>query len=197
MIGLMGSHSDDGLPANLPEVVSQDEWSSARKRLLAEEKELTHARDAVNVQRRRLPMVRVDKEYVFDTPSGKAGLLDLFEGRWQLIVDHTMWLDDEHRACPSCSARLDQIGHLAHLHARSTTFAVVSRGPLDEIEAFRSRMGWTFPWYSRSAATSTTTSTSASTSPSHPSSTTTSPRQSWRSGGHRSATGPNPSICTG
>jgi predicted dithiol-disulfide oxidoreductase (DUF899 family) len=144
----MGTHPDNGLPASLPEVVSQDEWSVARKRLLAEEKQLTRARDAVNAERRRLPMVRLDKQYVFDTPSGKASLLDIFEGRWQLIVDHTMWLDDEHKACPSCSARLDQVGHLAHLHVRSTTFAVISRGPLDEIEAFKARMGWTFPWYS-------------------------------------------------
>jgi predicted dithiol-disulfide oxidoreductase (DUF899 family) len=144
----MATHRDDELPANLPEVVSRDEWLVARHRLLAEEKKLTRARDAVNEARRRLPMVRIDKEYVFDGSSGKIGLLDIFEGRWQLIVDHTMWLDDEHKACPSCSARLDQVGHLAHLHARNVTFAVVSRGPMNEIEAFKARMGWTFPWYS-------------------------------------------------
>jgi predicted dithiol-disulfide oxidoreductase (DUF899 family) len=143
----MGTHDDD-LPPNLPEVVSRAEWLAARKRLLDEEKQLTRARDAVNASRRRLPMVRIDKPYVFDTPAGKAGLLDIFDGRGQLIVDHTMWLDDQRRACPSCSARLDQVGHLAHLHARNTTFVVVSRGPLDEIEAFKARMGWTFPWYS-------------------------------------------------
>jgi predicted dithiol-disulfide oxidoreductase (DUF899 family) len=144
----MGTPTDTGMPANLPEVVTRDEWLVARRRLLAAEKELTRHRDEVNAQRRRLPMVRIDKDYVFDSPGGKATLLDMFEGRWQLIVDHTMWLDDDHRACPSCSARLDQVGHLAHLHARSTTLAVVSRGPLAEIEAFKARMGWTFPWYS-------------------------------------------------
>jgi predicted dithiol-disulfide oxidoreductase (DUF899 family) len=93
-------------------------------------------------------MVRIEKEYVFDTPTGKATLADLFDGRSQLIVDHVMWLDDDHRACPSCSARVDQIGHLAHLHARDTSYVAVSRGPLDEMEPFKARMGWTFPWYS-------------------------------------------------
>jgi predicted dithiol-disulfide oxidoreductase (DUF899 family) len=144
----MGNRHIEDLPPDLPEVGSRADWLEARKRLLAEEKQLTRARDAVNGARRRLPMVRIDKEYVFDTPGGKASLLDIFDGRWQLIVDHAMWLDGEHRACPSCSARLDQIGHLAHLHARSTTYVAVSRGPLDEIEAFKARMGWTFPWYS-------------------------------------------------
>ncbi|HEX8803145.1 MAG TPA: DUF899 domain-containing protein [Acidimicrobiales bacterium] len=140
--------TEDDRPPDLPDVVSRDEWLAARRRLLAEEKQLTRARDAVNAARRRLPMVRVDKAYAFDTPGGRAGLPDLFDGRVQLIVDHAMWLDDEHRACPSCSARLDQVGHLAHLHARNTTFVAVSRGPLDEMEAFKRRMGWTFPWVS-------------------------------------------------
>jgi predicted dithiol-disulfide oxidoreductase (DUF899 family) len=139
---------DTDLPSELPEVVSRDEWVAARRGLLDEEKELTRHRDAVNASRRRLPMVRVDKSYVFDTPDGDATLADLFDGRAQLIVDHAMWLDDVRRTCPSCSARLDQIGHLAHLHARNTSYVVVSRGPLGELEAFKARMGWTFPWVS-------------------------------------------------
>jgi len=144
----MTASHDAALPPELPDVVSRSEWVAARRALLEEEKELTRHRDAVNTSRRRLPMVRVDKPYVFDTPDGEATLADLFDGRAQLIVDHAMWLDDVHRACPSCSARLDQVGHLAHLHARDTTYVAVSRGPLDEIEAHKARMGWTFPWVS-------------------------------------------------
>jgi predicted dithiol-disulfide oxidoreductase (DUF899 family) len=142
---------------SLPQVVSRDEWLVARKDLLVKEKEATRARDALNTERRMLPMVKIDKSYVFEGPNGKASLLDLFEGRRQLIVDHAMWWWDvdadgrEHprdEGCPSCSARLDNIGHLAHLHARGTTLAVISRAPLAAIEPFKTRMGWTFPWYS-------------------------------------------------
>jgi predicted dithiol-disulfide oxidoreductase (DUF899 family) len=93
-------------------------------------------------------MVELDKEYVFGSPRGELRMTDVFEGRRQLIVYHAMWLEDRGIGCPSCSAFLDQIGHLAHLHARDTTFAAVSRGPIDQIEAFKARMGWTFPWYS-------------------------------------------------
>lgn len=139
---------DPDLPANLPDVVPPPVWRAARVQLLAEEKELTRARDVVNASRRRLPMVRVEDEYSFTTSDGRVRLVDLFAGRAQLIVDHVMWLDDQRRACPSCSARLDQIGHLAHLHARNTEYVAVSRGPIEEIEAFRARMGWTFPWCS-------------------------------------------------
>jgi predicted dithiol-disulfide oxidoreductase (DUF899 family) len=144
----MTAPHDVHLPPELPDVVSRAEWVAARRKLLDEEKELTRHRDAVNSSRRRLPMVRIEEEYVFDTPDGETTLAGLFDGRSQLIVDHAMWLDDVRRACPSCSARLDQIGHLAHLHARDTTYVTVSRGPLDEIVAFRARMGWTFPWVS-------------------------------------------------
>jgi predicted dithiol-disulfide oxidoreductase (DUF899 family) len=133
---------------SLPRVVSRVQWLDARKELLAEEKAFTRARDALNTKRRELPMVEIDKDYVFHGPGEKLSLLDLFEGRRQLIIYHIMWLDDRHRACPSCSAFVDQIGHLAHLHARDTTFAAVSRGPIAEIEPFKARMGWTFPWYS-------------------------------------------------
>ncbi len=133
---------------SLPEVVSREEWLVARKELLAKEKELTRERDALNAERRRMPMVQVDKDYVFDGPDRQASLLDLFEGRRQLLIYHLMWLYDRDMGCPSCSAFVDQIGHLAHLHARDTTFAAVSRAPLAKIAPFKARMGWTFPWYS-------------------------------------------------
>ena len=132
----------------LPHVVPRDQWVVARKSLLAKEKELTRARDALNAERRRLPMVEIDKEYVFEGPRGKATLLDLFEGRRQLIVDHYMFDPSWNEGCASCAGRVDQYGNLAHLHARETTMAVVSRAPLAKIEPFKSRMGWSFPWYS-------------------------------------------------
>ena len=133
---------------SLPRVVSRDEWLVARKELLAQEKEATRTRDALNAQRRRLPMVEIAKAYVFEGPHGEAGLLDLFEGRRQLIVDHFMFDPSWDDGCSSCSGRVDQYGNLAHLHARDTTMAVVSRAPLAKIEAFKARKGWDFPWYS-------------------------------------------------
>jgi predicted dithiol-disulfide oxidoreductase (DUF899 family) len=133
---------------SLPKVVSRDEWAAARRELLMKEKEATRARDALNAERRRLPMVEIDKEYVFEGPDREASLLDLFEGRRQLIVDHFMFDPSWDDGCPSCSGRVDQYGNLAHLHARDTTMAVVSRAPLAKIEPFKARMGWTFPWYS-------------------------------------------------
>jgi predicted dithiol-disulfide oxidoreductase (DUF899 family) len=133
---------------SLPEVVSREEWLVARKELLAAEKEQTRARDALNARRRMLPMVAIEKDYVFEGPGGRASLLDLFEGRRQLIVDHFMFDPDWDEGCSSCSGRVDQYGNLAHLHARDTTMAVVSRAPLHKIEAFKATKGWTFPWYS-------------------------------------------------
>lgn len=133
---------------SLPEVVSRDQWLVARKALLIEEKQATRARDALNEQRRRLPMVEIEKNYVFASPDGEASLLDLFEGRRQLIVDHYMFDPSWDDGCPSCAGRVDQYGNLAHLHKRDTTMAVVSRAPLAKIEPFKARMGWTFPWYS-------------------------------------------------
>jgi len=132
----------------LPNIVSRDEWLATRKALQAKEKELTHHRDAVNVERRRLPMVKVDKDYVFDGPQGTVRLLDLFEGRPQLIVYHFMFDPDWDEGCPSCSFVVDNIGHLAHLHARRSSLALVSRAPLAKIEPFKKRMGWMVPWYS-------------------------------------------------
>ena len=133
---------------SLPQGVSRAEWLVARKELLADEKALTRAHDALNARRRKLPMVKIDKDYVFQGPDGEASLLDLFEGRRQLIVYHLMWRWDLDAGCPSCSFLVDNIGHLSHLHAANTTLAVVSRGPWANIERFKARMGWTVPFYS-------------------------------------------------
>lgn len=132
----------------LPDIASRDQWIVARKALLIKEKELTHHRDAVNAERRRLPMVRVTQDYVFEGPQGTVRLLDLFEERRQLIIYHFMFDPDWDAGCPSCSFLADNIGHLAHLHARRTALALVSRAPLTKIEPFKRRMGWTVPWYS-------------------------------------------------
>jgi predicted dithiol-disulfide oxidoreductase (DUF899 family) len=131
-----------------PRVVSRDEWLAARRRLLAREKELSRQRDAVNAERRRLPMTSVDQPYVFAGRDGPASLLDLFEGRGQLLIYHFMFDPDWDEGCESCSFLADGIGRLDHLHARDTTLAMVSRAPLATIEPFRQRMGWTVPWYS-------------------------------------------------
>jgi predicted dithiol-disulfide oxidoreductase (DUF899 family) len=135
---------------SLPNVVSRDEWLAARKELLAKEKELTRRRDALNVERRMLPMVAIEKEYVFEGPDGAATLLDLFEGRRQLIVAHFMFDPSWDDGCPSCTAGADEMspGLLAHLHARDTTLAYVSRAPLAKLDDYKARRGWTFPWYS-------------------------------------------------
>ena len=135
---------------SLPQVVSRDEWLVARKELLAKEKELTRQRDALSAARRRLPMVKVDKDYVFEGPDGKAGLLDLFDGRRQLIVGHFMFDPSWDDGCPSCTAGAEEMsnGLLAHLHTRDTSFTYVSRAPLAKIDAYKQRKGWTFPWYS-------------------------------------------------
>ncbi|GAB3913340.1 DUF899 domain-containing protein [Kibdelosporangium lantanae] len=133
---------------SMPEIVGPEQWLAARTEFLAKEKEFTAARDVLSAARRRLPMTEVGKEYVFDGSDGKVSLLDLFDGRPQLIVYHFMWLFDEGRGCPSCSFLVDNMGHLEHLHARRTSLAVVTRGPLADTLAFRDRMGWTVPWYS-------------------------------------------------
>ncbi|MGH9893947.1 MAG: DUF899 domain-containing protein [bacterium] len=135
---------------NLPQVVSPADWLAARKELLADEKALTRARDELNTKRRELPMVKVDKDYVFEGPAGKASLLDLFEGRRQLIVQHFMFDPSWDDGCPSCSADADDRsdGLVQHLNTRDTTLVVVSRAPLAKIEDYKARRGWTFPWYS-------------------------------------------------
>jgi predicted dithiol-disulfide oxidoreductase (DUF899 family) len=135
---------------NLPRIASREQWLEARKELLAKEKELTRARDALNVERRNLPMVEITKDYVFEGPEGKVGLLDLFEGRRQLIVGHFMFGPRWEDGCPSCTAGADELadGLLAHLHIRDTSFAYVSRAPLEKLERYKAKKGWTFPWYS-------------------------------------------------
>ena len=133
---------------NLPRVVSSEEWQAAREMLLAKEKEATRARDALAAERRRLPIVRIDKSYTLDGPDGKRTLLDLFEGRSQLLLYHFMFGPNRDAGCDGCSMFVDQIGHLAHLHARDTSFALVSRAPLARIAPYKERMGWTIPWYS-------------------------------------------------
>jgi predicted dithiol-disulfide oxidoreductase (DUF899 family) len=132
----------------LPRVVSRAAWRAERVHLLAREKELTRARDVLNEERRALPVVLVEKDYVFETPSGPARLIELFEGRRQLVVYHFMFFRESGEGCPGCSHMADNIPHLGHLHARQTTFALVSRAPLAELEPFKRRMGWTLPWYS-------------------------------------------------
>jgi len=134
----------------LPQIATRDEWLTARKALLAKEKELTRQRDALNAERRMLPMVEIDKDYVFEGPAGPASLLDLFDGRRQLIVGHFMFDPSSDDGCPSCSAGADELspGLLAHLHARDTTLVYVSRAPLAKIEDYKARRSWTFPWYS-------------------------------------------------
>ncbi len=133
---------------NDPQVVSPDEWRAARRQLLAKEKEFTRQRDALNAERRRLPMVEVVKPYLFEGKEGEVSLLDLFEGRSQLLVYHFMFDPSWDQGCPSCSFLVDNIGHLSHLHARDTTLALVSRAPVAKIEPYRQRMGWAVPWYS-------------------------------------------------
>lgn len=135
---------------SLPEVVSREEWLAARKELLVREKELTRVRDALSTDRRRLPMVEIDKPYVFEGPEGRVGLPDLFDGCRQLIIYHFMWRDDLDNACPSCSGFGDEIarGHLTFLRQRDTRLVLVSRAPQARLEAFRARMGWLVPWYS-------------------------------------------------
>ena len=135
---------------SLPEVVTPEEWLAARKELLAKEKELTRARDALTADRRRLPMVKVEKEYVFEGPDGAVTLLELFGGRRQLVIGHFMFDPSWEDGCPSCSAGADEMseGLLGHLHTRDTTLAYVSRAPFAKIERYKAKKGWTFPWYS-------------------------------------------------
>jgi predicted dithiol-disulfide oxidoreductase (DUF899 family) len=134
----------------LPEIVSREAWLAARKELLAGEKELTRARDALSADRRRLPMVRIDKQYMFEGPEGPIGLLDLFDGHLQLIVGHFMFDPRWDDGCPSCSAGADENapGMRRHLEVRDTRMVYVSRAPLAKIEDYKQRRGWTFPWYS-------------------------------------------------
>jgi predicted dithiol-disulfide oxidoreductase (DUF899 family) len=131
----------------IPRIVTRTQWQEERAALLAKEKEATRALDALAAERRRLPMVRIDKAYTFEGPDGLVRLVDIFEGRRQLAVYHFMFAPGED-PCTGCSSFTDNIGDLSHLHARDTSFALISRAPLDELEAYRRRMGWKLPWYS-------------------------------------------------
>ena len=137
---------------NMPPIVSPQEWEAAREALLVEEKQLTRARDALAAKRRRMPRMAVEKDYRFDGPSGPVGLLDLFEGRRQLIVYRFFFepgvVGWPESGCRGCSMVADQVAHRAHLNARDTTLAFVSRAPQADIERWKARMGWHVPWYS-------------------------------------------------
>jgi predicted dithiol-disulfide oxidoreductase (DUF899 family) len=132
----------------LPRIVSAAEWQAAHEALLAKEKAATRASDALAAERRRQPMVRIDKPYVLAGPHGQASLLDIFDGRRQLIVYHFMFGPNQKAGCSGCSLVVDQMCHLAHLHARDTSLVLVSRAPLAKLEAYQRRMGWAIPWFS-------------------------------------------------
>jgi predicted dithiol-disulfide oxidoreductase (DUF899 family) len=130
-------------------IVSREEWLEARRAHMAREKEFTRARDALSQERRELPWVKVDKTYMFDSVDGKKTLADLFRGREQLVVQHLMFAPDWSEGCKSCSFWADGFERMVpHLAARDTTMVGISRAPLDKLNAFKARMGWTFDWYS-------------------------------------------------
>ncbi len=144
-------HGKGDRAMNTPPIVSQPEWEAARQQLLIKEKALTRSRDALAAERRRMPWLAVDKKYELDGPKGKVSLLDLFEGRRQLIIyraffDPGVFGWPEH-ACRGCSLGADQVAHLSHLNARDTTLAYVSRAPQKDIARLKTRMGWAMPWY--------------------------------------------------
>ena len=140
----------------LPRIAPHDEWLAARTALLAKEKELTRARDALNAERRRLPMERVEEDHRLTGPDGEVGLLDLFDGRDQLIVYHFMFHPEWDEGCPSCSAGTDELspGFLEHLHTRDTSYALVSRAPLEKLQRWKDHKGWDhLRWYSSEGST--------------------------------------------
>jgi predicted dithiol-disulfide oxidoreductase (DUF899 family) len=131
-----------------PPVADRDAWLAARLALLEREKALTRERDRINALRRRLPMVKVEKAYEFETPEGKRTLLDLFEGRRQLIVYHFMFDKDWDEGCPGCTGYVNALGDLSDLAQRDTSFVLVSRAPLAKLEAYKEKHGWRWPWVS-------------------------------------------------
>lgn len=138
-----------GHPATAHPIVSRQQWLAERRKLLAREKELTRLGDEIARERRALPWVRMEKDYLFDTPDGRRPLADLFDGRHQLVMQHFMLAPGWEQGCKSCSYMADHTdATLVHLAARDTSFVAVSRAPLAEIERFRQRMGWKFPWVS-------------------------------------------------
>jgi len=132
----------------MPRIVSQEEWREERVKLLADEKALTKEYDRVNAKRRRLPMVKLDKEYTFDGPDGKVSLKGLFEGGHQLIVYHFMFDPKWDEGCMGCTGFINALGDLSMLEERDARFVVVSRAPLPKLEAYKAKKGWTIPWYS-------------------------------------------------
>ena len=130
----------------LPRIASREEWIEERKQLLEKEKALTRERDALNSERRDLPMVKIEKDYVFQGPEGELSLLDMFEGRSQLIIGHFMFNPDWEDGCPSCSAGAAELseGLLEHLRTRDTSFAYVSRAPIEKIQRYQRKRGWDF-----------------------------------------------------
>jgi predicted dithiol-disulfide oxidoreductase (DUF899 family) len=135
---------------SLPQICSRERWLVERQELLEKEKALTRQRDALNIERRNLPMVEIVKDYRFDGPDGAVRLVDIFEGRPQLIIYHFMFHPEWDDGCPSCTAGIDEIspGFIDHLHTRDTSFALVSRAPLDKLERWKAKRGWDLPWYS-------------------------------------------------
>jgi predicted dithiol-disulfide oxidoreductase (DUF899 family) len=131
------------------EIVTREQWTLARKNFLKKEKEFTRLRDRLSAERRELPWVRIDKTYMFDTPEGKRTLGDLFDGKSQLIIKHFMLAPGQKEGCVGCSFEVDHVeGALMHFQHHDVAFAAVARAPLDEIEAYRTRMGWNFPFVS-------------------------------------------------
>lgn len=131
-----------------PPIVSEGEWLAERKKLLAEERELTKHYDRVNSERRRLPMVKLEKGYSFDGPNGRLTLKDLFDGRRQLIVYHFMFDPSWEKGCSGCTSYVNSLGDLSLLKERDTTFVVVSRALFSRLQAYKSQMGWKIPWFS-------------------------------------------------
>jgi predicted dithiol-disulfide oxidoreductase (DUF899 family) len=131
-----------------PPIVSRDQWLVERKKLLVDEKELTRRHDRVNADRRRLPMVKIEKDYVFDGPNGKQNLNALFNGRRQLIVYHFMFDPTWDKGCSGCTGFVNALGDLSLLKDRDTTFVVTSRAPLAKLEAYKAEKGWTIAWFS-------------------------------------------------
>lgn len=142
---------NDTNPAH-PTIASREHWLAARQQLLQEEKAVTRAHDAVNARRRRLPMVRLDKTYTFDSPNGSRSLTELFDGRRQLIVYHFMFDPAWENGCTGCTGFVDALGDLSMLAERQTTMVLISRAPLAKLDAYKARRGWTLPWLSSSGS---------------------------------------------
>jgi len=144
-------HGKEHIGIKTPPIVSEREWTAAREKMLVKEKAHTRARDALAAERRRMPWMAVEKKYQFEGPKGKVSLLDLFEGRRQLIVYRAFFepgvFGCPNRACRGCSLGADQVFQLAHLNARDTTLAWASRAPQKDIVRLKARMGWKMPWY--------------------------------------------------